>query len=573
MRRLLLAVVAWSAVFLAWPAYADDQAACRSGAGDARIAACSRLIQGGRLRGNDLASILVSRSAEFHRQNQHDAALADVNAAIKLDPRRVGAHYGRGRIHAAKRMVEEAIADYSSAIRLDPRHRAAYLNRGMLYAERSDYDRAIADFSECIKIDPTIGNGYYERARMYARKNDHDRSIADYTAAIRINPNNAHSFNQRGLSHAEKGDFDRAIADYSEAIRLGPRLAAAYSNRGRALGIKGEHDRALTDLDEAVRLAPNVAVPYRHRASIHEKKGAVDKALADYRQALGIDPRNQVAMEGVRRLEAGGGTAAGAPPAAATQQSAASAGSDAAWPAERPSASAQSGGRVALVIGNGAYAHAAKLSNPANDATDIAAALRKLGFDVVVGRDLDKRGIEDKVREFGRKLDQAGVAVFFYAGHGMQVGGKNYLVPTDAKLERAGDLTLDTVDVGQVLAQMESEQRVNLVFLDACRDNPLARTFARSLGTRSTAVGSGLASIQSAIGTMIAYATQPDNVALDGSGRNSPFTAALVKHLATPGLDIGSVMRRVRTDVVQVTRGKQVPWDHSSLMGDVVLAQ
>jgi uncharacterized caspase-like protein len=177
------------------------------------------------------------------------------------------------------------------------------------------------------------------------------------------------------------------------------------------------------------------------------------------------------------------------------------------------------------------------------------------------------------VREFGRKLDQAELALFFYAGHGMQVGGKNYVVPTDAKLERAGDLTLDTIDVGQVLAQMESEPRVNLVFLDACRDNPLARSFARSLGTRSTAVGSGLASIQSAIGTMIAYATEPDKVALDGSGRNSPFTAALLKHLATPGLDIGSVMRRVRTDVVQATRGKQVPWDHSSLMGDVVLAR
>ena len=120
---------------------------------------------------------------------------------------------------------------------------------------------------------------------------------------------------------------------------------------------------------------------------------------------------------------------------------------------------------------------------------------------------------------------------------------------------------------------MESEQRVNLVFLDACRDNPLARTLARSLGTRSTTVSSGLASVQSAVGTMIAYATQPDNVALDGGGRNSPFTEALLKHIGTPGLDVSAVMRRVRTDVVTATRGKQVPWDHSSLMGDVMLAR
>jgi uncharacterized caspase-like protein len=155
----------------------------------------------------------------------------------------------------------------------------------------------------------------------------------------------------------------------------------------------------------------------------------------------------------------------------------------------------------------------------------------------------------------------------------MQVAGRNYLVPVDAKLERAGDLSLDTIEVGQILAQMEAEKRVNLVFLDACRDNPLARSFSRSLGTRSTSVGSGLAAIQSAVGTLIAYATQPENVALDGDGRNSPFTAALLKHMATPSLEISALMKRVRADVIAATHEKQVPWDHSSLVGDVILAK
>jgi uncharacterized caspase-like protein len=228
--------------------------------------------------------------------------------------------------------------------------------------------------------------------------------------------------------------------------------------------------------------------------------------------------------------------------------------------------------RVALVIGNGAYQNASKLINPTNDAGDVAQALRRIGFEVIEGRDLDKRGMEAKIVEFGNKLDGAGTALFFYAGHGMQVGGRNYLVPVDAKLERAGNLTFETIDVSSVLAQMEAPKRVNLVFLDACRDNPLARSFARSLGTsRSAAVGNGLASIQAAVGTMIAYATQPDNVALDGSGRNSPFTTALLKHVATPGLEIRSMMSRVRADVLGLTRDQQTPWDHSSLIGEVVL--
>jgi tetratricopeptide (TPR) repeat protein len=578
---------AWSALWLlaggdAAFAQGGDLAACRGAAGDVRIAACTRVIDGGRVRGRDLAMAHVRRANELHKHKEHDRALADLDAAIRIDPNLPNAYYGRGLIRAGKRMVDEAMADYGQTIRLDPKHRFAYVQRGLLLAERNEHDRAIADFSEAIRLNPTLAGAYQERGRAHARKNDHERAVSDFTAALRIDRGNWGAFNLRGLSYGEQKDYDRAIADFSEAIRLSPKYAVAYYNRARALGAKGEHDRALADLDQAISLAPN-AVQYRLRGYAHEQKGALEKALADYRQAQTLDPRNQRALEGVRRVETALGRAPQPAPQAASpqptsppapQQSAAAtpqAPAAPAAPAPRPQA--QTGSRVALVIGNGAYRHSTRLPNPANDATDVAAALRRLGFDVVDGRDLDKRGMEDRLREFGRKLDHATLALFFYAGHGLQVGGKNYLVPVDARLERAGDLGLDTVDLGQVLAQMESEQRVNLVFLDACRDNPLARTLARTLGTRSTSVGSGLATVQSAIGTMIAYATQPENVALDGSGRNSPFTEALLKHIGTPGLDIAAVMRRVRSDVVAATRGKQVPWDHSSLMGDVVLAR
>jgi uncharacterized caspase-like protein len=305
---------------------------------------------------------------------------------------------------------------------------------------------------------------------------------------------------------------------------------------------------------------------------VFEKKGDAVRALADLRRSVqlnGNDPEVNAALARVQQLAPATTTPdrPSAPPAVETLAT------PAAPTAPVRPALAPTGPRVALIVGNGAYQHSTRLPNPSNDATDIAAALRKIGFDVVEGRDLDKRGMEEKVREFGRKLDRAELALFFYAGHGLQVGGRNYLVPVDAKLERAGDLNFEAIDVGHVLGMMEAERRVNLVFLDACRDNPLSRSFARSLGTRTTTVGQGLATVQSALGTMIAYATQPDNVALDGEGRNSPFTAALLKHLATPGLEIGSVMRRVRADVVEATRSRQVPWDHSSLIGDVILVR
>jgi uncharacterized caspase-like protein len=226
--------------------------------------------------------------------------------------------------------------------------------------------------------------------------------------------------------------------------------------------------------------------------------------------------------------------------------------------------------RVALVIGNSAYVHATPLANPVNDAADMAGALETAGFTTIVGLDADKRGFDMKVREFARALEQADDGVLFYAGHGLQVGGQNFLIPVDAKLESERDLDFEAVRLDFILRQMElgRESKTNIVFLDACRDNPLSRNLARSMGTRSAAVGQGLAQVQTGVGTFISYSTQPGNVALDGAGRNSPFTTALVKHVNAPGRSLNAVMIDVRKDVLSATSGKQVPWDHSALTGD-----
>ncbi len=232
--------------------------------------------------------------------------------------------------------------------------------------------------------------------------------------------------------------------------------------------------------------------------------------------------------------------------------------------------SARAENRVALVVGNATYANTTPLANPLNDARDIAAALKTVGFEVVEALDADKRKLDAALRSFTEKLTSADVALFFYAGHGLQVGAQNYLVPVDAQLTRERDLDFEAVRVDFVLRQMEIERdgKTSIVILDACRDNPLSRNLARSMGTRSTAIGKGLAPTATGLGTFIAYATQPGNVALDGRDRNSPFTSALLKHMPAKGRSLYSTMIEVRKEVVATTNGEQVPWDHSALTGD-----
>jgi uncharacterized caspase-like protein len=226
--------------------------------------------------------------------------------------------------------------------------------------------------------------------------------------------------------------------------------------------------------------------------------------------------------------------------------------------------------RVALVVGNSNYAQVGTLANPANDANDIASALKAAGFEVILGIDVDKREFDTKVRNFADILEDADAAIFFYAGHGLQVAGRNFLLPVDARVQTERDLDFDAVNLDFVLKQMElgRADKTNIVFLDACRDNPFTRNLARSMGTRSASIGKGLAQVDTGVGTFIAYSTQPGNVALDGTGRNSPFTAALAKRVREPDRNLTSVMTEVRKDVLAATGGKQVPWDHSALTGE-----
>jgi len=227
----------------------------------------------------------------------------------------------------------------------------------------------------------------------------------------------------------------------------------------------------------------------------------------------------------------------------------------------RPSAN-QRDPRIALVICNCAYADG-RLANPVNDARDMAATLREFGFEVLSGENQNRRQMEDLIREFGRKIRGGGVGMFYFAGHGVQVGGNNYLIPIGAVINGEAEVKYEAVDVGFALAQMEeARNRLNIVVLDACRNNPFERSF------RSLSQSRGLASIEASVGTLIAYATAPGRTASDGSGRNGLYTKELLTAMRSPGLKLEDVFKRTRAEVRRQSNNQQIPWEASSIEGD-----
>lgn len=224
---------------------------------------------------------------------------------------------------------------------------------------------------------------------------------------------------------------------------------------------------------------------------------------------------------------------------------------------EKPQVSAK---RIALVIGNGAYTNAPPLKNPANDARDMAATLKVLGFDVTNYVNANQRDMKRLIREFGQKLRAGGSGLFYYAGHGVQSKGRNYLIPVDANIQSEAEVEDSGVDVGLVLNFMDDAQNgLNIVILDACRNNPFAKSFRSATG--------GLAQVDAPTGTLIAYATAPGSVAADGTDQNGLYTSELLKQMRVPGQSATDMFMRVRAEVMNKSGKKQVPWEASSLVG------
>ncbi len=520
---------------------------------DKQIDACNKIIALKVFSGEKLADVYFWRAVGWNKKGDYTRVIADATEAIRLNPKAVG----------------------------------LYNLRGSAYYDKGEYDIAIADFNDALRLGGPHTTIFHNRGNAWRNKRDYPRALADYSEAVRLDPRGAFSYQNRGIVKLALGDLDGALTDLNEAIRLSPSLASTYINRGVLFRAKGEHDRAIADTNEAIRLlrasAPaNIMTPpgsvwisaHVNRGFAFEAKGDYDRARQDFKTALD-------------------GTAADAGSKAnqATAKVRLELLSTAAAPPTIRAGLSDGGRRVALVIGNGAYAHVTALPNPASDARSIARNLRDLGFDVSEGIDLDRATMKKTTDEFLLKAAQAQTALLYYAGHGVQVDGRNYLVPVDVQLQASINLAETMTDMDTILAGLDDQVRTNILIFDACRNNPIAvpgtasprspmaqQTASAGPG-RAIAVVAGLAAPSApaagatrGAGTLIAFATAPGQVALDGEGANSPFSAALSRHIGTPGLELQQMLTRVRAEVVAGTKGQQVPWSNSSLLGEVFLA-
>jgi len=224
--------------------------------------------------------------------------------------------------------------------------------------------------------------------------------------------------------------------------------------------------------------------------------------------------------------------------------------------------------RIALVIGNADYINAGRLANPVNDARGMAEALTSLGFKVLKYEDLGQSEMKRVIDDFGSMLGQYDVSLVFYAGHGIQVNGNNYLIPVDAKISSKKDVEYNAIDAGRILSKMEDAQsKTNIIILDACRNNPFERSWNRAV--KINGGGGGLAFMNAPTGSLIAYSTAPGSTASDGeSGTNGVYTSALLEHMKTPNITIEEMFKRVRVTVEAKTNKRQVSWESTSLKGN-----
>ncbi|MGE3627771.1 MAG: tetratricopeptide repeat protein, partial [Hyphomicrobiales bacterium] len=577
-----------------------------------------------------LAQAYVNRSAGWIAKGEPAKALADVEKALRLEPGNIMALHFKGLSLYHMSRYKEAVTAYNAALKADPKLALAYAHRGYSLFELGEYEKAAADFEKQIALDATLTSGYIGRALYWKYKDDtqraleeinhalkldtrdtdalnaraillellgeHDRAIADIEAAIRIAPEEARLYLVRGNLWRETGNLEQALADQNKAITLNkdPNFPDMNSQRGDTHRYLGNYDEALADYDEALRIRPTLVHAIVGRGLVFEKKGDLAAARKEFERAIATkDVGTTELLSAEERKTAQARLAAldsGAPqpvipPAPSKTASTTSIPTPQLALPDVDASQKGAGIRVALVIGNSAYENASPLSNPQRDAAAIAETLRKVGFETVtLASDAGRDTLVNALRDFASVAEKADWALVYYAGHGIEVNGINYLIPVDAKLSVDRDVQFEAVPLDQVLASVEQARKLKLVILDACRDNPFvpkmrktpapeSRTASVStaggvVGTRSVGLGLGRIEDKTAgQATLVVYSAKHGQVALDGEGEHSPFAVAFVQRVATPGVEINKVFRLVRDDVMEATAGRQEPYTYGSLPG------
>jgi tetratricopeptide (TPR) repeat protein len=553
---------------------------------DLAIADFSRALRDESLRAEQnqpLAAELYNlRGLTLVDRDEYDAAVADFNRAISIDRKSGAAYINRGQAFYFKREFDKAIADFEQAVRLDPKDPFGYSNRAMARMEKADFKGAIADYDNAIRLDPQNPTWRTRRGEAWRLQGDLERSLADHDHALSLKPSEE-VFNNRALTLKDMGRLAEARGDCSEAILINPSYDLAYTNRGLIRRLAGDLRGSLQDLDKAVGLAQRSPLALTFRGDAYREIGDIERALQDYDEAIRILPDFIAAHAGRGlALEKKGDR----PGAKAAYQKAASLPSDAgagvAKPAQKlakdrlAAIKAQDiaegldfdpGVRVALVIGNSAYRAVPALPNPERDADAVAKAFERLGFKTVIKlNNATNASFLAALKSFEEQAAKADWGVIFYAGHGFQLAGGNYLIPVDAQLRADQDVQKEAVPLERVLQAANKAKKLRLVLLDACRDNPFEPKMKRVITAH--VVTRGLSSIEPRGGTLVAYATRDGHTAEDGDGDHSPFTQALLDNIMTRGLEINMLFRQVRDRVLKLTEGRQDPFTYGSLSSE-----
>ncbi|MBK3660204.1 tetratricopeptide repeat protein [Bradyrhizobium diazoefficiens] len=541
-------LVSGVAIAAAEPQAGDDLATCRDRQADlqARAGACETLLNADRVTGKDKAVALTVRGNTMINKRDYVHAIETLSTAAGLDPDNVVTLNLRGLAYERTGQDDLALADYNLALQKRPTYGVPYNNRGVIQLRRGALQSALDDFSLSIKFTPKFVLGWTNRARVRTLMKDYDGAIADFAEAEKIDPTAQQIPGNRCITYGMMGKYDLAFADCNGLIEKQPRNVYALNNRADVSMMKGDLDAALKDYTTAIQLNPNNIRAHSGRGQIYERKKDLAQARADYRAAAysltkfdEIDVARARAVAQQRLAALTPQTLGGAP----------------------------TGRRVALVIGNGAYKNVHALPNPPRDAKLIASVLHDVGFQTVISvSDLTRDKFFDALKTFADEAEKADWAVVYYAGHGFEIGGVNYLVPVDAKLAADRDAEAQAVALEQVIAAVGAARKVRLVILDACRDNPFAPTMQHTLSLKL--VDKGFSNIEPGAGFMVVYAAKHGETAIDGdNGADSPLSTALAREIKEPRVELRKLFDIVRDDVWSATKHEQQPFTYGSPPG------